>query len=112
MKRREVRLLKDASSRVGAPCPACLLLWAAGEGVCQELNCCSVVRLFLTLCYPKDHSTSDFPVLYHLPEFARMMSIELVMPSNHLIIFHPCLFPPSMFPSFRVFSNELTLCIR
>ena len=112
MKRREVCLLKDASSYVGAPCPACLLLWAAGEGVCQELNCCSVVQSCLTLCHPKDHSTPGFPVLYHLLEFVRMMSIELVIPSNHLIICHPCLFLPSIFPGFRVFSNELTVCIR
>ena len=40
------------------------------------------------------------------------MSIELVMPSNHLILCHPILFPPSIFPSIRVFSNELALHIR
>ena len=39
------------------------------------------------------------------------MSIELVTPSNHLILCHP-LFLPSIFPSIRVFSNELTLHIR
>ena len=40
------------------------------------------------------------------------MSIELVMPSNHLILCHPLLFPPSIFLSFRVFSNESALGIR
>ena len=40
------------------------------------------------------------------------MSIELVMPSNHLIFSHPLLLPPSIFPSIRVFSNESILCIR
>ena len=40
------------------------------------------------------------------------MSITLVMPSNHLILYHPLLFPPSIFPSIRVFSNELVFCIR
>ena len=40
------------------------------------------------------------------------MSIELVMPSNHLILCHPFLLPPSIFPSIRVFSNESVLCIR
>ena len=40
------------------------------------------------------------------------MSIELVMPSNHLILCHPPLLPPSIFPSIRVFSNESPLCIR
>ena len=41
-----------------------------------------------------------------------LMSIELVMPSNHLILYCPLLLPPSVFPSIRVFSNELVLCIR
>ena len=42
----------------------------------------------------------------------KLMSIELVMPSNHLILCHPLLFPPSVFPSIRVFSNESALRIR
>ena len=40
------------------------------------------------------------------------MSTELGMPSNHLILCHPLLLPPSIFPSIRVFSNESVLCIR
>ena len=40
------------------------------------------------------------------------MSIELVMPSDHLILCHPLLLLPSIFPSIRVFSNESVLCIR
>ena len=40
------------------------------------------------------------------------MSIELVMPSNHLILCHPLLLLPSIFPSIRVFPNESVLCIR
>ena len=42
----------------------------------------------------------------------KLMSIELVMPSNHLIFCHPLLQLPSIFPSIRVFSNESVLCIR
>ena len=42
----------------------------------------------------------------------KLMSIELVMPSNHLIFCHPLLFLSSVFPSIRVFSNELALRIR
>ena len=42
----------------------------------------------------------------------KLLSIELVMPSNHLISSHPLLFPPSIFPSIRVFSSELVLPIR
>ena len=42
----------------------------------------------------------------------KLMSIKLVMPSNHLILCHPLLLPPSVFPSMRVFSNEPVLHIR
>ena len=42
----------------------------------------------------------------------KLMSIESVMPSNHLILCHPLLLPPSIFPSIRVFSNESVLRIR
>ena len=42
----------------------------------------------------------------------KLMFIESVMPSNHLILCCPLLLPPSIFPSIRVFSNELVLCIR
>ena len=44
-----------------------------------------------------------------LPKF---MSIESVMPSNHLLLCHPLILLCSIFPSIRVFSNELALCIR
>ena len=42
----------------------------------------------------------------------KLMSVESVMPSNHLIVCHPLLLLPSVFPSIKVFSNELALCIR
>ena len=42
----------------------------------------------------------------------KLMSIELVMPSNHLILCHPLLLLPSNFPSIRLFLNESVLCIR
>ena len=42
----------------------------------------------------------------------KLMSIESVMPSNQLILSHPLLLPPSIFPSIRVFSNKSVLCIR
>ena len=42
----------------------------------------------------------------------KLMSIESVMPSNHLILCHPLLLLPLIFPSIRVFSNESVLCIR
>ena len=47
-----------------------------------------------------------------LPVHHQLMSIELVMPYNHLILHRPLLLLPSIFPSIRVFSNESALCIR
>ena len=44
--------------------------------------------------------------------FLKLISIELVMPSNHLILCRPLFLPPSIFPSIRVFCNELVLFIR
>ena len=52
------------------------------------------------------------PVHHQLPESPKPMSIELVMPSNHLILWCPLLLLPSIFPSIRIFSNESALCIR
>ena len=73
--------------------------------------CCSVTQLCPTLCNPMDCSTPGFPVLQYLPEF-KLMSIESKMPPNHLILCHPVLLLPSIFPSIRVFSSESALCIR
>ena len=66
----------------------------------------------LTLCNPMDCSTPGLPVHHQLQELLRLMSIALVMPSSHLILYHPLLLPPSICPSIRVFANELVLCIR
>ena len=72
----------------------------------------SVAQLCLTLCDPMDCSTPGFPVHHQLPEFTETHVHESVMPSNHLILCHPHLFPPSILPSLRVFSNESALRIR
>ena len=50
--------------------------------------------------------------LLHSQSLLKLMSIELMMPSNHLILFCPLLLQSSIFPSIRVFSNELDLRIR
>ena len=55
---------------------------------------------------------SGFPVHPHLPELAKLMFIETVMPSNHLVFHRPLLLLPSICPSSRVFSNESVLHIR
>ena len=59
-----------------------------------------------------NRNTPGLPVHHQLPESAKSMSIELVMPSNHLILCHPLLLLPSIFPNIRVFSSESGLRIR
>ena len=59
-----------------------------------------------------NRSTPGLPVHHQLPESTKPMSIESVMPPNHLILCHPLLLLPSIFPNIRVFSNESALCIR
>ena len=70
------------------------------------LQSSSITQLYLTLCDPMDCSSSGLPV-HHWSLF-KLMSIELVRPSNHLIFCHPLLLLPSIFSSIRVFSNEVT----
>ena len=54
----------------------------------------------------------NFHVLHHLLDLLKLICIESAMPSNDLILCHPVLLLPSIFPSIRVFSNESALCIR
>ena len=61
---------------------------------------------------PYDCSTLGSSVLHHLQEFAQLMSIESVMPSNHPILYLPLLFLASVFPSIMVFSNKSALHVR
>ena len=72
----------------------------------------SVTQLYLTLCDPMNCSTPGLPVHHQLQSSPKPMSIESVMPSNHLILCLPLLLLPSIFPSIRVFFNESALCIR
>ena len=58
-----------------------------------------------------DCSTPDFPVHHQLLGMLKLMSIESVMRSNHLILCHPLLLLSSIFPSIMVFSNESALHI-
>ena len=72
----------------------------------------SVSQSCPTLCDPMDCSMPGLPVHHQLLSLLKLMSIELVMPSNHLILCCPLLLLPSIFSSIRVFSNESVLCIR
>ena len=61
---------------------------------------------------PKESQHTNLPVHHQLPEFTQLMSIELVMPSSHLILCHPLLLQPQIPPRIRDFSNESTLRMR
>ena len=69
----------------------------------------SRVQLFVTLWTAPCPASLLFTISRSLPKF---MSIESMMPSNHLILCHPLFPSPSIFPSIRVFSNVSVLCIR
>jgi len=69
------------------------------------------VQLCPILCNLMDCSTPGFPVFPIFQSLLKLMSIESVMPSNHLIFCHPLLLLPSIFPSIRGFSSESTLRI-
>ena len=71
--------------------------------------CCSVVRFFATPWTTALQASLTFTISRSL---LKLMSTESVMPSNHLVLCHPLLFLPSIFPSIRVFFNESTLHIR
>ena len=75
-------------------------------------SCCSVTQACPSLFDPMDCRMPGFTVLHHSQSLLKLMSIELVMPSSHLILCRPLLLLPSMFPSIRVFSHELALHIR
>ena len=72
----------------------------------QSLSC---VKLFAIPWTAACQASLSFTTSQSL---LKLMSIESVMPSNHLILCHPLLLLPSIFPSIRVFSNESVLCIR
>ena len=82
--------------------------------VCLAQFCCSVAQSRLTLCDPMDtacQTSLSFTISWNL---LKLMSIELVMPSNHLVLCWPLFLLPSILPSIsiKVFSSELALGIR
>ena len=88
-------------------------IFEASYGPCLlgHLQLSSVSQSYLTLCDPMDCSMPGFPTITNSQRLFKLMSLELVMLSNHLIL---CLLLllPSVFPNIRVFSNESALCIR
>ena len=86
-------------------------LWRPEESP-DGRDCCSVSQSCLTFCNLMDHSapaSQSFIISWNL---LKLMSIKSVRPSNHLILCHPLLLLPSIFPSIRVFSNESAVYIR
>ena len=72
----------------------------------------SVTQSCLTLCNPMDCSMPGFPVsINNSQSLLKLMSIESMMPSNHLNLCRPLLLLPSIFPSIRGFSSESGFCI-
>ena len=78
----------------------------SGIVVVQSLN---RVQLFVTPWTAAHQASLSFTISWSL---FKLMSIELVTSSSHLILTHPLFFLPSIFSSIRVFSNESALCIR
>ena len=75
----------------------------------QSVQSLSCVWLFAT---PWTTACQTSLFITNSQSLLKLMSIELVMPSNHLILYCPLLLLPSICPSIRVFSNESVLCIR
>ena len=69
----------------------------------------SRVRLFVT---PRTAARQASLSITNSQSVLKLMSVESVMPSSLLILYRPLLFLPSIFPSIRIFSSELVLCIR
>ena len=86
-----------------------VLQGGASPGLASSVQLLNCVPLFATPWTAARQASLSITSSWSLP---KLMSIKSVMPSNHLILCHPLLFPPSIFPSIRVFSNESTLRIR
>ena len=91
-----------------------LILQIKGKHNCSSISIVVIqsrshVQLFVTPWTAKHQTSLSITNSQSLP---KLMSIESVMPSNHLILYHPLLLLPSIPPSIRVFSNEPTLSIR
>ena len=72
----------------------------------------SLAQTCLTLCNPMDCIMPGSLSITNSRSLLKLMTLESVMPPNHLILCRPLLLLPSIFPSIRVFSNESVLCLR
>ena len=81
------------------------------QGIHDLVSVSSVTQSCPTLCDPMNCSTPGLLSIISSWSLPKLMSVESVMPSNHLILCCPLLLLPSIFPSIRVFSNESALRI-
>ena len=100
-------------------CLACLCLYNGkqldrwknlfGEHIFSSVQLLSRIQLFVTPCTAAGQASLS---ITNSQNSLKLKSIESVMPSNHLIVCHPLLLLPSIFPSIRVFSSESALLLR
>ena len=102
--------LVDLTSNHNPWCPSSFLLFYFSP---QGFQFGSVPQSSPTLCYRMDFAANQASLFTtNSWSLLKLMSIESVIPPNHLILCHPLLLPPSIFPNIGVFSNESLLCIR
>ena len=105
--------LETAPACAGSPLQPCLVTVSGSEVAAAVAHCCfAVAQSCPTLCDPVDCSTPGPPSFTVSQGLFKFISLESVMPSNHLILCCPLLLLPSIFPSIRVFSSESGLHIR
>ena len=78
----------------------------------KYLCCCSLTKLCMTLCDPIDYTHQASLSFCSSMSWFKLMSSELMLPSNHLLFGHPRLLLSSIFPRIRAFSSELVLHIK
>ena len=103
-------LQNDTDSDCSHEIKRCLVL--GRKAVTNLVQFSSVTPSCPTLCDPMNRSTPGLPSITNSRSLPKLMSIESVMLSSHLILCRPLLLLPSIFPNMRVFSNESALCIR
>ena len=86
-----------------------ILVWALNLMIVVVVQSPSFVQLFVSPWTAAHQTSLSITISWSLPKF---MSIESVMPANHFILCGPLLFLSSIFPSIRIFSSELAVCIR
>ena len=88
-----------------------ILYFLVNSVILLSVQFSSVAQSILTLCNPMDCSMTGLLSITNFRSLLKLMFIPTERPFNHLILCHPLLPLPSIFPSIRVFSNESVLCI-